>query len=76
MAAFSPGFLALSKTLRGQPRVFISHGRNDPVLPFSTSRDVIVPILRSGGYDVTFHEFDGGHVVPAEVSEAALDWLG
>jgi predicted esterase len=45
------------------------------VLPVSASRDVIVPSLRGAGYAVTYQEFNGGHTVPAEISEAALDWF-
>jgi predicted esterase len=36
---------------------------------------LIVPELRNAGYDVTYREFDGGHEVPAEISEEALDWF-
>lgn len=25
--------------------------------------------------DITYNEFDGGHQVPAAISEAALDWF-
>jgi predicted esterase len=45
------------------------------VLPVAGSRDVIVPGLRDAGYDVTYTEFAGGHLVPAEISESALDWF-
>ncbi len=53
----------------------MSHGTRDPVLPVTISRDGIVPSLRSGGYDVTYQEFDGGHEVPSAISESALDWF-
>jgi len=74
LVAYSPGFMEATDPL-GSPRVFVSHGVADPVLPVSASRDTIVPALRDGGYQVTYREFDGGHTVPAEVSEAALDWF-
>ena len=30
--------------------------------------------LRDDGYDVTYEEFTGGHVVTPELVTAALDW--
>jgi phospholipase/carboxylesterase len=74
LVAYSPGFMELTDPV-GSPAVFVSHGTADPVLPVSASRDSIVPALRDAGYDVTYMEFAGGHAVPAEVSEAALDWF-
>jgi phospholipase/carboxylesterase len=33
--------------------------------------------LTAAGHDVTYVEFDGGHVVPPDLVSAALDqWLG
>jgi predicted esterase len=75
LVAYSPGFRETVAPIVGKPRVFISHGTSDPVLPIATTRDEIVPGLRHAGYDVTFQEFDGGHQVPAAISEAALDWF-
>lgn len=74
LIAFSPGFMAPAST-RGRPRVFVSHGTSDPVLPIALSRDGIVPRLQELGYDVRYEEFDGGHVVPLEIATAALEWL-
>jgi phospholipase/carboxylesterase len=74
LVAYSPGFMEITDPV-GSPRVFVSHGTSDPVLPVAASRDNIVPTLRGRGYDVTYREFVGGHVVPAEISEAALDWF-
>ena len=59
----------------GKPRIFISHGTADPVLPVTASRDVIVPALRGTGSDTTYREFSGVHEVPATIAEAALDWF-
>ncbi len=75
LIAYSPGFFSPSNRLEGEPRVFVSHGTRDPVLPVRLSRDTIVPTLRRSGYDVTYREFDGGHEVPGVISEAALDWF-
>jgi phospholipase/carboxylesterase len=75
LIAYSPGFFESVEPLVGKPRVYISHGENDVVLPVTLSRDRIVPTFTDAGYDVTYEEFDGGHEVPAEISESALDWF-
>jgi phospholipase/carboxylesterase len=74
LIGYSPGFLQPGDQIVGKPPVYISHGTFDNILPVSASRDVIVPALRNDGYDVEYSEFDGGHEVPAEVSDGALDW--
>jgi phospholipase/carboxylesterase len=72
--AFSPGFLADVKR-RGSPRLFVSHGTRDEILPIDTCGRRIANDARRLGYDVRFVEFDGGHAVPAEVAQTAMDWL-
>ena len=74
VVGYSPGFL-LGEPSEAQPKVFISHGTSDTILSVVTTRDSIVPTLRDSGYDVTYEEFDGGHEVPAEITEMALDWF-
>jgi phospholipase/carboxylesterase len=74
VAGFSPGFMSPDMTI-GRPPVFVSHGEGDTILPVNQSRDQIVPALRNAGYDVTYVEFAGGHQLPAEISESALDWF-
>lgn len=76
LVAYSPGFYRHGDRSRVKPRIFVSHGTRDPILPFSTTRDRIVPQLRDAGYDVTFQEFDGGHEVPSAIGSAGLDWFG
>jgi len=72
--AFSPGFVAAA-TPHGRPRVFVSHGTADTVLPINRCSRAIVPWLRQAEYDVTYHEFDGTHTVPREIAEAAVAWF-
>jgi predicted esterase len=74
LVAYSPGFWAYDE-LVGKPPVYIAHGTQDAVLPVGVTRDRIVPGMRRAGYDVTYEEFEGGHTVPAAISEAALDWF-
>jgi phospholipase/carboxylesterase len=71
--AFSPGFMA-PKSQRGEPRIFISHGTHDSVLPIDPCSRRIVPQLQSAGYTVLYREFDGPHIVPLEVRVEAVQW--
>lgn len=75
VVAYSPGFVEYARPLTGHPRIFVSHGTQDPIFAVAGTRDGIVPSLRGEGYDVTYQEFDGAHEVPAPVTEAALDWF-
>ena len=72
--AFSPGFIPGSMR-NGRARIFISHGKNDHILPFDSTSRHLVPELKSEGYDVTFREFDGPHTVPREIAIEAIQWF-
>ncbi|MGC5022243.1 alpha/beta hydrolase [Micromonospora sp. DT47] len=72
--AFSPGFAAPLVT-HGMPRVYVSHGTADRVLPIDPCSRRLVPRLRALGYDVTFDEFNGGHDVPEAIVRRAVDQL-
>jgi phospholipase/carboxylesterase len=74
VVAFSPGFLAPA-VRRGRPRVFISHGLFDNVLPIDRCSRQIVPALERAGYEVDYHEFGGPHTVPPAIAAEAADWL-
>ena len=69
--AFSPGFAAPDPIL-GKPKVFISHGDKDRVLPVDKCGRAIAARLKRLGYDVDYREFDGGHVVPRGAVDAAV----
>ena len=75
LLAWSPGFMAPAEPRVGRPRVWVSHGRQDTILPVRLSRDGIVPSLTADGYDVTYREFDGGHEVPRDIARGGLDWF-
>jgi len=74
VVAFSPGFV-VDGTPHGTPRIFISHGKADPILPIDRCGRRIAADLRRRGYDVTFREFAGGHEVPADIARAAMHWM-
>ena len=73
VVAFSPGFAAPPDQV-GKPRLFISHGVHDRVLPIDRCSRPLVASLRDGGYDVEYREFDGGHEMPEAIVRAAFIW--
>ena len=74
VAAFSPGFL-IGGTPHGKPRIFISHGTRDHILPIDRCGRRIAAGLIANGYDVTFREFDGDHEIPAAVAREGMTWI-
>ena len=73
--AFSPGFAAPARR-RGRPRLFVSHGTRDRVLPIDACSRRLVPELRQTGYQLRYREFDGEHALPAAIVRDAVAWLG
>lgn len=71
VVAFSPGFTAALRHV-GKPRIFVSHGVEDRVLPIDKCSRRIVPQLRSEGYAVDYREFPGGHTIPEEIALAGM----
>ena len=71
--AFSPGFAAPG-TARGSPRLFVSHGTRDSVLPIDATSRKLVPRFRRSGYDVRYEEFEDGHTVPPDIARTAVRW--
>ncbi len=69
--AWSPGFTAARSTT-GRPRIYVSHGTYDRVLPIDWCSRQLVPALRAEGYDVAYTEFEGPHVVPPDVAAEGL----
>ena len=59
---------------RTTTRVFIAHGRNDPIMEVAFARRAR-ELLESGGLDVDYHESDVAHTIdPAHVPTAEA-WL-
>jgi predicted esterase len=71
---FSPGFI-IPGEFTGRPRIFISHGTVDPILPIDECSRRIVPALRRSGYRVTYREFEGKHTLPPEIASEAMRWF-
>jgi predicted esterase len=72
--ALSPGGI-VSRGQVGAPRIFVSHGTLDPVLPIARAGDAVVRQLRSAGYQVTYRRFRGGHEASPATSAAAIRWF-
>jgi phospholipase/carboxylesterase len=72
--AFSPGFMAPAGQT-GSPRIFISHGMRDGVLPIDRCSRRIVLQLERAGYDVLYREFDGGHTISPDIALDAVGWF-
>jgi predicted esterase len=65
------GGLMIPFRKQGKPRIFFAHGVNDSNMPIDLTARKFVPQLKADGYDVTYHEYPGGHrVPPAEIREA------
>jgi phospholipase/carboxylesterase len=74
VVAFSPGFL-IQRAPLGKPRIFISHGTHDRILPIDRCGRQLAAGLKTRGYDVTFREFDGDHEVPADIASEGLRFV-
>ena len=72
--AFSPGLMAPAGRT-GSPRIFVSHGVRNGVLPIDRCSRSIVPELKRGGYDVLYREIDGEHSISLEIALEAIGWF-
>jgi phospholipase/carboxylesterase len=76
LAGFIPTVAGWQPSLsdRRATRVFVAHGRNDPVIDIGFAR-VARDMLESGGLEVEYRESDAGHFIqPADIP-AASSWL-
>jgi phospholipase/carboxylesterase len=74
LLAFSPGLME-PLAARGKPRIFISHGTSDSTMPIDDTSRTFVPRLKTLGYDVTYREFDGRHMLPPDIAHDAFKWF-
>jgi phospholipase/carboxylesterase len=59
---------------RSATRVFIAHGRRDPIMEIGFARRAR-DLLESNGVDVEYHESDAGHHIDPSHAPAAMSWL-
>ena len=69
--AFSPGLIG-AMTAHGEPKIYISHGTEDEILPVNPCSRSIVKQLGRLDFTLTYEEYDGGHSIPAEVAQSAV----
>jgi phospholipase/carboxylesterase len=56
-------------------RVFIAHGRNDPIMAVDFARQAR-ELIEAGGLPVEYHESDAGHNIDPAHVPAAVEWVG
>ena len=59
---------------RRRLRVFVAHGRSDPIMAVTFAR-AARELLESGGLEVDYHESDAGHTIDPAHIPAAAAWL-
>lgn len=80
LLANSPGFVAPPVDDEGRivqvgsPRIYLSHGTEDAVLPIDMCGRLYARALSQLGYDLTYREFVGPHTMPPEVLVEMLAW--
>ena len=60
---------------QGKPKIFFAHGVKDSTMPIDVSGRKNVALLKQEGYDVTYHEHDGGHGTPREIVRESIEWF-
>lgn len=56
-------------------KVFIAHGKSDQTVPLEASQDAYKR-LKDAGLDVQLNHFEGGHEIPIQTLQFAIEWLG
>ena len=76
-SGFIPTVDGWEPDVAGRPdtRVFIAHGRHDPIMDVAFARQADA-LLSAGGLDVEYHESDAGHHIDPSHVPAAINWLG
>lgn len=71
IVAWSPGFVT-GGNVTGKPKIYVSHGHEDEILPIDRCSRRIVPALKRNGYEVTYKEFVGGHTIPEAIAKEGM----
>jgi phospholipase/carboxylesterase len=74
MLALDVALIRIATPRETHPAVFVSHGRQDPVLRFQGAEH-LVDALKSQGFSVTFRPFDGGHEISPDTTDALKAFL-
>lgn len=70
----SAGFI-IPGSVHGRPKIYMSHGRQDTILPIDQCGRRIAAQLNRQAYVLRFDEFDGGHMASPELRETAVSWF-
>jgi predicted esterase len=73
IVAFSPGYAFAPSRLDTDQRIFIAHGRRDPILPAQNTREMVKG-LESAGFDPDVRWFNGGHEIDPALKTAGFDF--
>ena len=73
IVAFSPGYAFSPSRLDTDQRIFIAHGRRDPILPAENTREMVKG-LGAAGFDPDVRWFNGGHEIDPALKDAAFDF--
>jgi phospholipase/carboxylesterase len=74
LAGFIPTVEGWHPDLEKRPRVFIAHGRQDPIMDVGFARRAH-ELLEAAGLPVEYHESDAGHYIEPAHVPAMVDWL-
>ncbi|MHB8576196.1 MAG: alpha/beta hydrolase, partial [Dehalococcoidia bacterium] len=66
----------LPPSIEGRPRLLLTHGVQDAVLPIDRTSRMLAPQFTMAGYDVTYDEFEGGHSLTEAIMSRSLAWAG
>ena len=72
VVSFSAGLLLFTTGIQ-RPRFFVAHGAQDEIINVLTGRAIASQLAQA--YEVSYHEFTGGHTVPASIAADAVAFL-
>ena len=74
LSGFVPTVDGWAPELTRRPRVFVAHGRQDPIMEIGFARRAR-ELLEGGGLDVEYHESGAAHHIDPAHVPAMVDWL-
>lgn len=74
IVALSVGGVFPPRSVDETQRLFIAHGRRDPVLPFANVQRRIVPGLQRAGLEPRVHWFHGRHMIDSDALDDGLNY--
>jgi phospholipase/carboxylesterase len=77
IVANSPGLITqYDRRANGpRPKIYVSHGHQDQILPYEYAGPRVAERLRSDGYSVQFRDFEGRHEIPPDVAAEVVKFI-